>query len=556
MSDESRLGPRLAVALKSRRARENYLLFVLAVLAFELVLDFRILPPTSLDWMFEFDSDTTQYYFASAYFRNSHWHFPIGGMETTLYPVGASWTLADAVPLLGFVVKLLDPVLPVDFQYYGLWLFGCLWLSAIFAKRLFGQLGVAPSLAWAGTALITLAPPLVARFGHCGLSAHWLLLAAFSLVLEEDALPKRRIAGLAALAVFLSSYLFAMVNALLLAAFFVHRRNRRELARGVALWFGSIVLSLWVLGYFGLRSTEGLLIDKYYGDLFALFVAADVSTLFPNIQLGGQMGKMRNGTAEGFAYLGLGGILLFVALAARVALPWFRRGTERRFHPNAVVLVVPCLLMAFYAFSPSPFVLGERHSGLAWLTDLIDPIAHRLRAPGRFWWPFFYFVLVFGTQAVDRFLAAFELPRVRAVTLAAAGLVAIQAADVGPWFYAHGKNVAFTQPPRLPDLPAAVLARFTKDTRYLILDPPLARSACPGEKPWKGPYYPLAIYGARHRLIVNTDFRATSRLPWEDHKAVCRYTTNLRDKPLPDRMVRVEPADMKPLRGSRANMSP
>jgi hypothetical protein len=545
MSAFSPIGPRLAVALKSPRAIHNYLLFALAALAFELVLDVRILLPTSLDWMFAFDSDTTQYYFAAAYFRNSHWHFPIGGMETMLHPVGASFTLSDAIPLLGLVVKLLSPLLTVDFQYFGLWLFGCLWLSAIFAKRLFAQLGVAPALAWAGTALITLAPPLVARFGHCGLSAHWLLLAAFSLVLEEGALPKRRIALLAALALFLSSYLFAMVNALLLAAFFVHRRNRRDLALGVAGWFGSIVVSAWVLGYFGLRSTKGLLIDRYYGDLTALFVAADVSTIFPNIELGGQMGKMRDGTAEGFAYLGLGGILLFVALLSRVALPWLRRGAERRLHAAAIALLVPCLLMAFYAFSPSPFVLGERYAGLPWLTELIDPIAHRLRAPGRFWWPFFYYVLVFGIQAVDRFAASFELPRVRGVTLAAAGLVLVQAADVGPWFYAHGRNPAFTDPPRLPTLPAAVRERFSKDTRYLILDPPVARRACRGEKGWTGQYYPLALYGARHDLIVNTDFRATSRLPHEDLEAVCRYTHKLRDEPLPHGMVRVVPEDMK-----------
>jgi len=531
---------RLLAALGSRRARENYLLFALAAFAFELVLDFRILPPSSLNWMFEFDSDTTQYYFAAAFFRNSHWHFPIGGMETMLHPVGASFTLADAVPLLGIVTKALSPLLSTDFQYFGLWLFGCLWLSAVFAKRLFAQVGVTPALAWAGTALITLAPPLVARFGHCGLSAHWLLLAAFSLVLEVDALPKRRIALLAALALFLSSYLFAMVNALLLATFVVHRRSRREVLLGVAGWLSAIVLAAWVLGYFGLRSTTGLLVDKYYGDLTALFASAGVSSIVPKIPLRGAIGRMKDGTGEGFAYLGLGGILLFLALVTRVALPWLRRGSARNLHPNALVLAVPCLLMACYAVSPSPFILGERYDGWAALTELIHPIALRLRAPGRFWWPFFYYVLVFGIRAVDRFAAELELPRVQSATVAAAALVLCQAADVGPWFYGHGRNRAFRHPPELPAIAADVEARFTKDTRYLIFDPPVLRIPCSGMSRWVQPYYSLALYAARHGLTVNTDFRATARLPPDDHSKVCRYTRKLRQKPLPPDMVRVE----------------
>jgi hypothetical protein len=69
------------------RVRDWLLLLVAAFAAFELVLDFRILPPTAIDWIFSFGFDTAQYYLAFAYYRNSAWHFPLTDMETMLHPV-------------------------------------------------------------------------------------------------------------------------------------------------------------------------------------------------------------------------------------------------------------------------------------------------------------------------------------------------------------------------------------------------------------------------------------------------------------------------------------
>ena len=502
--------------------RRQLALFVLALAAFELVLDVRILWPTYIDWVFTFDSDSAQYYLGIAFFRFSRWHFPLDGMETMLHPVGASFTLTDAIPLLGLPTKLFHAVLPTDFQPLGIWLFTCVWLNGVFAFRILSRLVEAPALRWVGSVLVMLAPPLVGRFGHCGLSAHWILLACFETVLFERLAPGR-VCALVVLSLCSQSYLFAMVNVLLTAAVFRHLRDYRRVAVTCGAWALTIVLSTWSLGYLGLRATQGGNADHYYGDLFSLINSTGVSSIVPQTHLAGHVGRMRPGTPEGFVYLGLGGILLLVALVATLVARATRRSEQRPLQAGWGALGVVCLVLFAYSVSPSPFIFGERHAGIPALTEFMRPLLTRLRAPGRFAWPLFYYVLLFGTQAAAGWLSRLRFPR--AYEAGAAVLLVAQALDVGPWFYRTGTNEAFSDPHPIADVPARVARRVSKDTRIMVFDPPVERIQCPGDdRRWERDFYPLAVFAARHELSVNTDFRASARLAAEDRAEVCAYT--------------------------------
>lgn len=515
--------------------RNQLVLFVLALAAFELVLDVRILWPTYIDWIFTFDSDSAQYYLAIAFFRFSRWHFPLDGMETMLHPVGASFTLTDAIPLLGLPTKLLHALLPTDFQPLGLWLFTCVWLNGVFAFRILSRLAAAPPLRWAGSVLVMLAPPLVGRFGHCGLSAHWILLACFETVLLER-LALRRICVLVALSLCIQSYLFAMVNVLLTAAVFRHRRDFRRVVATGAAWALTIVLSAWSLGYLGLRATQGGNADHYYGDLFSLINSTGVSSIVPRTQLAGHVGRMQPGTPEGFVYLGLGGILLLAALLAALAARVRPRFEAPTLSAGWGALGVVCLVLFAYSVSPSPFIFGERHPGIPALTEFMRPLLTRLRAPGRFAWPIFYYVLLFGTQAAHCWLARVRLPR--AHEAGAALLLLAQALDVGPWFYRTGKDEAFSDPRTIVDVPWRVARRVSEDTHVMVFDPPVERIQCPrDDRRWERDFYPLAVFAARHELAVNTDFRASARLAAEDRAAVCAYTRRVVDAAHPPKGV-------------------
>jgi hypothetical protein len=186
--------------------------------------------------------------------------------------------------------------------------------------------------------------------------------------------------------------------------------------------------------------------------------------------------------------------------------------------------------MAAYAISPAPFILGKRWEGLPFLMQLVEPVIARLRVPARFLWPLFYYVLVFGTRATERWVARLappRLPQARAAALAAAVIVVAQAADLGPWLVSQGKNTAFSEPRPLPELPAVIARRWTPRTRYMIFDPPLQRHRCPSSGAHWGGYgdrqFALALFGIRHQLITNTDFKIAARLSNEDLATVCRF---------------------------------
>jgi hypothetical protein len=530
--------------------REALALFVLGSVAFELVLDFRIIPPTRLAWIFTWDADPAGYYLASAYYRNAHWHFPLSQMETFLHPVGASFAMMDAIPLAGILTKLFDFALPDHFQYLGLWLYSCVLLNAVFGYLVLGRLVRDRALRWAGTCLIALAPPLVTRFMHVALSTQWLILAAFWTVLEDRTLPKARLWTFAALSLFVNPNLTVMVNGILVGVFWVHRRDLPKLGVAFGGWLVAVLGSALVLGYFGLHETRSNTHDFFFSDLTSFVSSYGTSSIIPTLPPARTRAEWYSawGLGENYAYLGLGGILLLVALLADAGTRFVRERPRRPTPAAEQALLAVCLLMAAYAVSPAPFLLGKRWEGLPFLMQLVEPIIARLRVPARFLWPLFYYVLVFGTRAVERWAARVSFPRAGAV--AACIVVLAQAVDLGPWLLEQGKHVAFSKPRPLPELPASIAQRLTRHTRYLIFDPPPQRLRCPKSGAQWGGYEPrqfaLALFGIEHHLITNTDFKIAARLSHEDLAKVCRYGERMSEREtLPREVMLVTLADKK-----------
>jgi hypothetical protein len=295
-----------------------------------------------------------------------------------------------------------------------------------------------------------------------------------------------------------------------------------------------------LLGYFGLREATAPQSDRYFADLMTFVSASGTSSIVPNLPMARPTAWMPKGQPEGFAYLGLGGLLLLVALLSRGIGSSVAGHASHRLHPRWMALSVLCVLMACFAISPSPLIMGYRTEGLSGLTSLLSPVTARLRSAGRFIWPLFYFVLLFGMHGLELWLERIH-SKYKAV-LGAALVVGAQAADLGPWLFTQGQNAALTEPPPLPPVPERLEAGVSVRTRYLVFDPPPTRVACPNRVKWKGPYYHLALFGARHALIVNTDFKANARLSQEELTEVCAYTEGVRAaRELPDDVLLVVP---------------
>lgn len=181
---------------------------LLGAAVFVAIYGLRLLVPGEVDWILNNDSpDPAQHYLGWAFFRAGPWRLPyVGANYNIVYPFRTSVLFTDSIPLLALAGKLLGPILPAKFQYFGLWGLLCFALQGALGQRVIarcarldeadagGQLA-----ALAGAGLLVLYPALNARiFAHSALAANWLVLLALYLYLNADtALPTTRRACLA-----------------------------------------------------------------------------------------------------------------------------------------------------------------------------------------------------------------------------------------------------------------------------------------------------------------------------------------------------------------------
>lgn len=511
-ADTQRTRPAASVTTVANAARaavartvrsDAFLTLVLASLYFQIVFGFAVVNPRNIGWLLDAAEDLMLFLTTNSYFRFSDWSFPITSFDTLLYPVGTSMAAADGAPLLAVLFKLLDPLLPRGiFQYFGAWLFVCVWLQALVAKRALSLLRVSLPLQWIGTLLLTANLPQAFAIWHFPLWAHFLFLYGFYLVLLPELAP-RRICLLVAVASWINPYLFVMVLATCTAAFVRHRRAPR-LARSIVLTAVVALLSCYLVGFFHIPSSKGA-VGEYMADLATLFNADKTGRLGPQLSPIPQWD-------EGYGYLGLGGIALLLLLVAKSLWPSWR---ARRVHEPALLVV--CVVMALYAVGTNPLYRGQHLGEIEWLRDLAEPVVGRLRSIGRFVWPIWAYVMLFGVRAIH------ELIGDKRIALGVGiSVLALQVADVGPWL----ANITRPMPPRgvMSPVPPELSRQVTSQSRLLLLPPELL---CKGGPARRRGMWGLAMFGVEHRLASNSDFGSLSRFSRADQAQVCRVTKQL-----------------------------
>jgi hypothetical protein len=382
------------------------------------------LPPTRVGWLL-WGGDSAQHWLGWAFFRSEDWRLPLGSLTRFAEPIGSTVGFTDAIPVAAVLARLASPHLPADFQYFGAWLALCFALQGFFGARIGASVGADRTGQFLTGALFVLAPPLLWRVGHEALSAHWILLALLALALRPAgdgravARALAAAAGLALLAAAIHPTLAVMALALVTAVALSFAAQGRLLPSRAAAWLAltvfGVAASFALLGYGGAPlAVRGF--GYFAADLLTFVNPMGWSRLLPSWP------TRTPGQAEGYAYLGAGGLAI-VGLAAgsrfrrRAPFPW------RRLSPTIAI----CGALALVAISTYVTFGGRKVLGTSNLPRAAQIVVGPFRASGRFIWPIYYLLLAGGVAGT---LSLFETRR-RAAHLALAAAVGLQLLDVG-----------------------------------------------------------------------------------------------------------------------------
>lgn len=360
----------------------------LGIIAFLIIVGSRGLNPLNIAWLQL--GDAAANYLGWLFFRNSSWTFPIGlnpgyGLELSSFIL-----YSDANPLLAFLFKLFSPLLPPTFQYIGLWLLVCFCLQAWFSWKLVGVISDSILIRLLGAGLFVFTPPMIVRIPeHSSLAAHFLITAALYITFQSN-LTRRRFAWglLLAITSMVHAYLLAMVVLIWLTdlarrAFKEKTSTWNELIIEFTVLLSVVCLVCWQVGYFSVNS--GLSIGGFgffRMNLLSILDSNGWSYLLKDISGGA-------GDYEGFNYLGLGVLFLFVIVIPVFFSTWKRlSGAVRRYSYLLILLIS----LSIYAIT-NTIGFGPLHVVYYYLPDFVLRFANIFRASGRMFWPVYYLII-------------------------------------------------------------------------------------------------------------------------------------------------------------------
>ena len=347
------------------------------------------------------EHDATQHYAGWLAFRDSAWHLPLGRMDGM---GGAVLTYTDSIPILGILCKLLSPLLPETFQYFGLYVLLCFVLQTVAGGlliRLYTK-ELLPNLA--GPLLFCLAPIMLERaFRHTALASHWLILFMIWFLLrarrEGKLSPFSGLMPLLCIGIH-PYYLPVLFGLQFIALAELGLRDRRSLGRGALI----LLLSVGATAGFGyligaLGTTSGMGgpgFGHYSMNLNAPFNPLSCSGIVWSRFL--PVLPQILGNYDGFNYWGLGVFLLLgLALALRLGRVKGLGGFLRR---NALLLLF-CLGCFLFALS-NVVTWNDQILAEYWLPARVLRLCAIFRASGRMFYAVFYLALVWGLSRLCR----------------------------------------------------------------------------------------------------------------------------------------------------------
>lgn len=371
--------------------------YLLGSVIFFCVYGFQVLNVTNDAWLLN-GGDISQNYIGWQYYRNTPWQFPFGLVEGLTYPEKVSVIFTDSITIFAFIFKLLNPILPSTFQYFGIWGIVSYGLMGGISCLLIKNYSDSRWVSLISSSFFVISPYVLQRmFAHTSLGGQWIIVLAIYLWLsqsnEKSVLKKIvvwcSVLGLASL---IHIYFIPMVVIFLLCSSLDFYFSSKKIIAALTQFCTPIIstlLILFAMGAFygsGSMSSDGL--GYFSANLnFLINPIFGISKIFRSRECG-------SGQYEGMGYLGAG-ILVLVVITLYILLINNCKFRDKIILKEKKLIIGFLACAAFLVLALSPTImLGNRILFEIPWPDFVIKILSIFRSSGRFVWPICYLILI------------------------------------------------------------------------------------------------------------------------------------------------------------------
>lgn len=391
--------------------------FLLGILCFLMTFGINMLIPTNDAWIFKADIDLRQHYIGWMAYRNTKLEFPLGMTDLLSYPTAMSIIFSDSIPLLAFVFRLLSPILPETFQYFGIF--------TILSYALTGAVAARMTCRITDNILFPIVMPVIFIFTmpmlerscyHTSLTAQWLILLALELWISKIAQEStiRQLitwSAMGALCVLIHIYFLPMIMAIMCASILEKmikdkmENHKIDFVRPMLLIVMVTVISAGLLAVFGAfrtTTTGEYWVGEFGMNLNSMFNSMGHSIFIPGLSLVSEF------QYEGELYLGIG-VILGILISIISSIIFTKKVDVKKIVKMPFALSFVALVIVLLLVSVCPMISFGRY--IIFNVPYPAPILALFgifRSNGRFAWPILYLIYLLLVKYMDFILPEAE----------------------------------------------------------------------------------------------------------------------------------------------------
>lgn len=384
--------------IKKLNSKKNiYMLIgIVSAIIFCYIYGVKILNPTYTDWLLQ-GGDLSQHYLGWKAYRISEWHFPIGMVDTLAYPGKTSIIFTDSIPIFAVIFKLLSPILPENFQYFGFWGIMCFVLQGLFAGKILSKYLKNSLIIIVSSILFVFTPVMIWRmYAHTALAGQWIILFGLDMVFDNKSYSNSKymclkVIIMGMLATLIHMYFVLMCGIIivgLLINILLNYKNIKICTMLLILYLISVLITFAILGGFTLTgSLQDGGLGIYSFNLNGLFNPQGWSNFFKDIPLYGE------GQYEGFAYLGAGCIFLFIL--SSICFVSDDRAKKYIYNNWKILISLITIIVVSTMVALSPVItINDKVIAEIKFPNFIISIWSVFRASGRIIWDTIYIIML------------------------------------------------------------------------------------------------------------------------------------------------------------------